>query len=48
MTRLRTVIVTLTVTVLVPLSLLADTLYLRNGQRIQGELIEIRGSPQPD
>jgi hypothetical protein len=44
MTRLRTVIVTLMLTVVVPLSLLADTIYLRNGQRIQGELIEIRGS----
>ena len=44
MMRLRTAAVTLTLTVLLPLSLLADTLYLRNGQRIQGELIEIRGS----
>jgi hypothetical protein len=42
--RLRTAAATLTLTVLLPLSLLADTLYLRNGQRIQGELIEIRGS----
>ena len=44
MMRLRTAAATLTLTVLLPLSLLADTLYLRNGQRIQGELIEIRGS----
>jgi hypothetical protein len=44
MMRLRTVIVTVTLTVVLPLSLLADTLYLRNGQRIQGELVEIRGS----
>jgi len=44
MMRLRTAAATLTLTLLLPLSLLADTLYLRNGQRIQGELIEIRGS----
>jgi len=44
MMRLRTAAATLILTVLLPLSLLADTLYLRNGQRIQGELIEIRGS----
>lgn len=44
MMRLRTVLVTVTLTAVLPLSLLADTLYLRNGQRIQGELVEIRGS----
>ena len=28
----------------VPMTLLADTLYLRNGQRIQGELVSVRGN----
>lgn len=27
-----------------PLTLLADTLYLRNGQRIQGDLVSVRGN----
>ena len=27
-----------------PMTLLADTLYLRNGQRIQGELVSVRGN----
>lgn len=37
-------IVTAALVTCLPMTLLADTLYLRNGQRIQGELVSVRGS----
>lgn len=35
---------TLALTLALPLGLAADTLYLRNGQRLQGDLVGVRGS----
>ena len=43
MTTPRRWIGALAVSLLLPLSLSADTLYLRNGSRIQGELVSVRG-----
>jgi hypothetical protein len=37
-------VATLTLCLALPLGLAADTLYLRNGQRLQGELIQVRGN----
>jgi len=37
-------LMTTTLVVGMPLTLVADTLYLRNGQRIQGDLVSVRGN----
>jgi hypothetical protein len=43
MTRTARWIITAALVMCLPMSLIADTLYLRNGNRIQGDLVSVRG-----